>query len=126
MSLSLAQALDLLATDASYQTREGLVELARLTSVTTPADGTGRVPVTFAHSGNTAPDGTGPSTGSFTRTTGEASASGTAELAGSLLLANNNFYRQLIDDPALTAQAPNLTQMTGSGAVRELRLPTIS
>ncbi len=30
MSLSLAQALDLLATDAFYETREGLVELARL------------------------------------------------------------------------------------------------
>jgi len=59
--------------------------------------------------------------GSFTRVGGQTGASGTAELAGSLLLANNNFYRQFTDDPALTAAAQALPQMTGSGAVRDLR-----
>ncbi len=59
--------------------------------------------------------------GSFTRVGGETGASGTADLAGSLLLANNNFYRQFTDDPVLTAAALALPQMTGSGAVRDLR-----
>jgi hypothetical protein len=34
--------------------------------------------------------------------------SGTAQLAGSLLLANNNFYRQFTDDPALTVAVQTL------------------
>ncbi len=63
--------------------------------------------------------------GSFTRVGGQTGASGTAELAGSLLLANNNFYRQFTDDPALTAAAQALPQMTGSGLVRDLR-PAVS
>lgn len=41
-------------------------------------------------------------------------ASGTAQLAGSLLLANNNFYRQFGDDLALTAEALSLqSKFTG-------------
>jgi hypothetical protein len=59
--------------------------------------------------------------GSFTRTSGQAGTAGTAELAGSLLLANNNFYRQFTDDPAITAGAQGLPQMQGSGLVRDLR-----
>jgi hypothetical protein len=35
-------------------------------------------------------------------------------LPGSLPLANNNFYRQLTDDPAITAGAEGLPQMQGS------------
>ncbi len=59
--------------------------------------------------------------GSFTRTDGQTGDSGTAQLAGSLLLANNNFYRQFTDDPALTAEALALPEMRGSGTVRDLR-----
>ena len=59
--------------------------------------------------------------GSFTKTDGSNGNSGTAHLAGSLLLANNNFYREFTDDPALTAQALALPQMQGSGLVRDLR-----
>ena len=59
--------------------------------------------------------------GSFTRVGGATGASGTADLAGSLLLANNNFYRQFTDDPVLTSAALALPQMTGSGLVRDLR-----
>jgi hypothetical protein len=40
---------------------------------------------------------------------------------GSLLLANNNFYRQFTDDPAITVAAQALPQMQGSGLVRDLR-----
>ena len=60
-------------------------------------------------------------TGSFTKTDGNAGDAGTAHLAGSLLLANNNFYREFSDDPALTSEAQTLPQMQGSGAVRDLR-----
>ncbi len=59
--------------------------------------------------------------GSFTRVGGAIGNAGTAELAGSLLLANNNFYRQFTDDPAITAGAQALPQMQGSGLVRDLR-----
>ena len=59
--------------------------------------------------------------GSFTRVGGQTGASGTAQLVGSLLLTNNNFYRQFTDDPALTPAALARPQMTGSGAVRDLR-----
>ena len=55
--------------------------------------------------------------GSFTRVGGQTGASGTAQLVGSLLLTNNNFYRQFTDDPALTSAALARPQMTGSGAV---------
>ena len=64
-------------------------------------------------------------TGSFTRTAGTEGEAGTAHLAGSLLLANNNFYRQFTDDPVLTTAAQALPQMRGSGAVRDLR-PALS
>ena len=59
--------------------------------------------------------------GSFTQTGGAVGDAGTAQLAGSLLLSNDNFYRQFTDDPAITAQALHLPQMQGSGAVRDLR-----
>ena len=60
-------------------------------------------------------------TGSFNRVGGVVGDAGTAELAGSLLLANNNFYRQFTDDPVVTPTAQALPQMTGSGWVRDLR-----
>lgn len=53
--------------------------------------------------------------GSFTRTDGQTGSS------GALLLAANNFYRQFTDDPVVTADAQASPQMTGSGAVRDLR-----
>lgn len=59
--------------------------------------------------------------GSFTRADGSNGDSGTAQLAGSLLLANNNFYRQFTDDPVVATVAQALPQMQGSGAVRDLR-----
>ncbi len=59
--------------------------------------------------------------GSFTKTNGQKGDAGTAELAGSLLLAANNFYREFADNPALTTQAKALPQMQGSGLVRDLR-----
>ena len=59
--------------------------------------------------------------GSFTRDDGQTGDTGTAELVGSLLLANNNFYREFTDNPELTTLAQELPQMTGSGAVRDLR-----
>ena len=40
--------------------------------------------------------------GSFTRADGQTGDTGTAELAGSLLLANNNFYREFIDNPEIS------------------------
>ncbi|MEJ8849680.1 hypothetical protein [Variovorax rhizosphaerae] len=59
--------------------------------------------------------------GSFTKADGTVGSSGTAHMAGSLLLANNNFYREFTDDPAVSTEAAALPQMTGSGAVRDLR-----
>jgi hypothetical protein len=59
--------------------------------------------------------------GSYTKTTGAVGDAGTAQLAGSLLLANNNFYRSFSDDPVLTPSAQALPQMQGSGLVRDLR-----
>jgi len=59
--------------------------------------------------------------GSFTRSDGETGGSGTADVAGSLQLANNDFYRQFTDNPALTEAAQALPQMQGSGWVRDLR-----
>lgn len=59
--------------------------------------------------------------GSFTKVGGAVGNAGTAELAGSLLLANNNFYREFTDDPAITSAAQALPQMQGSGLVRDLR-----
>ena len=59
--------------------------------------------------------------GSFTKTDSTAGNAGTAHLAGSLLLANNNFYRQFTDDLAITSAAQALPQMQGSGLVRDLR-----
>ena len=59
--------------------------------------------------------------GTFTREGGAVSAAATAELVGSLLLTNNNFYRQFTDDPAITNAAQALPQMQGSGWVRDLR-----
>jgi hypothetical protein len=66
-------------------------------------------------------DNTQTHAGTFTRTTGATGEAGTAHLAASLLLANNNFYRQFSDDPALSAEAQALPQMQGSGTVRDLR-----
>ena len=65
MSLSLTQALELLANDPAYQTVDGLLELVRLTSVTTPADGVGKQPLTLGWSGNLAASGQGPYSSSF-------------------------------------------------------------
>lgn len=59
--------------------------------------------------------------GVFTRTDGTSGDSGTASLVGSLLLANNNFFRDFTDDPELVAQALDLPEMRGSGMVRDLR-----
>ena len=59
--------------------------------------------------------------GSFTRTNGTLGASGVAEVAGSLLLASNGFYREFTDTPSLTDAAMGLPQMRGSGLVRDLR-----
>ncbi len=59
--------------------------------------------------------------GSFTRTNGMLGTSGVAEVAGSLLLASNNFYRDFTDEVALTPAAQSLPQMQGSGMVRDLR-----
>jgi len=58
---------------------------------------------------------TQPFSGSFTRTNGSTGTSGVAEVTGSLLLANNNFYREFSDDPAIAATAAALPQMQGSG-----------
>ena len=77
-------------------------------------------PVTGAATGNTQ-----TFAGSFTKVGGAVGDAGTAQLAGSLLLSNDNFYRQFTDDPALTTQALNLPQMQGSGLVRDLR-PALS
>jgi hypothetical protein len=66
-------------------------------------------------------DNTQTHAGTFTRTTGATGEAGTAHLAASLLLANNNFYREFSDDPALSAEAQALPQMQGSGTVRDLR-----
>jgi len=44
-----------------------------------------------------------PFSGSFTRTNGTMGASGVAEVNDSLLLASNNFYREFLDDLAVTA-----------------------
>jgi Ca2+-binding RTX toxin-like protein len=60
-------------------------------------------------------------TGSFTTLSGQVGNAGTAALAGSLLLAANNFYRQFTDDPVLTTAALALPEMHGSGDVRDLR-----
>jgi hypothetical protein len=59
--------------------------------------------------------------GSYTQVGGSTGQAGTAQLAGSLLLANNNFYRSFSDDPAWTPSAQALPQMQGSGWVRDLR-----
>ena len=59
--------------------------------------------------------------GTFTRDGGATGNAGTASLAGSLLLANNNFCREFTDDPAITGPAQALPQMRGSGWVRDLR-----
>ena len=61
---------------------------------------------------------TQPLSGTFTRTNGQTGNAGVAELAGSLLLANNNFYREFTDDPQVTGAAAALPQMRGSGWVR--------
>jgi hypothetical protein len=66
-------------------------------------------------------DNTQTHAGTFTRTTGATGQAGTAHLAASLLLANNNFYREFSDDPVLSAEAQALPQMQGSGTVRDLR-----
>jgi hypothetical protein len=60
--------------------------------------------------------------GSFTRTNGATGQSGVAELAGSLLLSSNNFYREFTDNPPLSTAALALPQMRGSGTVRDLRV----
>jgi hypothetical protein len=59
--------------------------------------------------------------GSFTRSNGSVGKSGVAELAGSLLLASNGFYREFTDNPTLTSTAKALPQMQGSGWARDLR-----
>jgi hypothetical protein len=59
--------------------------------------------------------------GNFTRVGGAVGSAGTAELASSLLLANNNFYRTFTDNPALTSAAQALPHLQGSGLVRDLR-----
>jgi Ca2+-binding RTX toxin-like protein len=60
-------------------------------------------------------------TGSFVRADGTTGVAGAAELAGSLDLAANNFYREFTDNPVLTTAAQALPQMRGSGLVRDLR-----
>lgn len=64
---------------------------------------------------------TQPWSATFARTDGTTGESGAASLSGSLLLANNGFYREFTDNPALTATALTLPQMQGSGWVRDLR-----
>ncbi len=59
--------------------------------------------------------------GSFTKINGQKGDAGTAELAGSLLLAANNFYREFTDVIPLTAAAQALPEMQGAGMVRDLR-----
>ena len=61
-------------------------------------------------------------TGGFTRTNGATGVVGAADLAGSLLLVANNFYREFTDDPATTTAAQALPQMRGSGMVRDCNL----
>jgi len=58
--------------------------------------------------------------GTYVRSDGSAGDSGTAQLAGNLVLTNNNFYREFTDDPAPTAAALALPNMRGSGMVRDL------
>ena len=53
--------------------------------------------------------------GSFTRTNGQSGTAGVAELAGSLLLASNGFYREFTDDPVTTAASAALPGMRGRG-----------
>ena len=60
-------------------------------------------------------------TGGFTRTNGATGVVGAADLAGSLLLVANNFYREFTDDPAVTGIAETLPQMRDRGLVRDLR-----
>jgi hypothetical protein len=59
--------------------------------------------------------------GSFTRTSGQSGTAGVADLAGSLLLAGNEFYREFTDDPVTTAAAVALPGMRGAGMVRDLQ-----
>ena len=59
--------------------------------------------------------------GNFVRTTGQVATSGIAELAGSLLLATDAFYREFADDPPPIVDAEMLPGMLGSGSVRDLR-----
>jgi hypothetical protein len=77
--------------------------------------------VNLVNSSGQATDNTQTHAGTFTRTTGATGEAGTAHLAASLLLANNNFYREFSDDPVLSAEAQALPQMQGSGTVRDLR-----
>lgn len=49
---------------------------------------------------------------------GQLATNGVAEVTGSLLLANNNFYREFTDDPTPTTEVQALPQMQGSGLVR--------
>jgi Ca2+-binding RTX toxin-like protein len=64
---------------------------------------------------------TQPFTGSFTRINGSTGTSGVAEVSGSLLLANNNFYREFSDDPTVATGVQAMPQTRGSGMVRDLR-----
>jgi hypothetical protein len=57
----------------------------------------------------------------FTRTNGSTGTCGVAEVSGSLLLANNNFYREFSDDPTVATGVQAMPQMHGSGMLRDLR-----
>ena len=59
--------------------------------------------------------------GTFTRTDGASGTSATLELAGSVVFATSNFYREFTENPVITAAASALPQMGGSGEVRDLR-----
>jgi Ca2+-binding RTX toxin-like protein len=63
---------------------------------------------------------TQPFSGTFQRVDGSMAFSGAASLTGSLLLANNSFFREFTDDPALAAGVHALPMMSGSGWVRDL------
>jgi Ca2+-binding RTX toxin-like protein len=58
--------------------------------------------------------------GSFITVQGTVGDAGSAQLAGNLLLASNNFYREFNDDPVSTEAALASAHMKGSGLVRDL------
>jgi hypothetical protein len=72
----------------------------------------------------TLPQGNGNTishTATYTKTDGTIGQAATVQTSANLQLANNPFYRQFTDDPAITTAAQNLPQTGGSGWVRDLR-----